>query len=246
MVVIAHLSDTHFSGSPHAAERTERVMAYLNGLVRPIDAVLVTGDIADHGLASEYAEAARVLVAEPPVLMLPGNHDVRATFRQGLLGEPAADGPINRMHRVAGAAFLLCDSSIPERVEGMLDDETVDWISATLSEVGAGTPAFICFHHPPVGIGIEFMDRIRQFETDRLAAIIEDHHDVVAVLCGHVHSAAATTFAGRPVLIAPGVSSTVTLPWESNELIDYRPPPAVAFHILDDSGRLSTHYRPIA
>jgi Icc protein len=245
MVVIAHLSDTHLNGSPHAAERSERVLGYLNRLSRPIDVLLVTGDIADHGLAEEYAEAAQILVAEPPVLMLPGNHDVRGPFRQGLLGTPASDGPINQLQQVAGVAFLLCDSSIPGRDDGALDEETLEWISMTLAEVGPGMPTFICFHHPPVSIGIEYVDQIRLFDTDRLAAIIEANPQVVAVLCGHAHTAAASTFAGRPLLVAPGVTSTVTLPWEVERVVDYRPPPAVAFHILDDTGRLTTHYRPV-
>ncbi|HEY2042065.1 MAG TPA: metallophosphoesterase [Jatrophihabitans sp.] len=253
MLVIAHLSDTHFDGGPHAAERAGRVMSYLKdcvarGPARTIDAVLVTGDIADHGAAGEYAEAAEILVTnsnEPPVLLLPGNHDVRGPFRQVLLGEPESDRPINRLREVAGAAFLLCDSTIPGRVEGLLDDESIGWIESTLAGLGSGTPTFICFHHPPVTLGMDFMDGIRQFHTGRLAALVRDNSDVVGVLCGHAHSAAASTFAGKPMIVAPGVASTVTLPWESKQVVDYRPPPAVAFHILDDEGRLTTHYRPV-
>jgi len=52
-----------------------------------------------------------------------------------------------------------------------------------------------------------------------------------------------TTFAGRPLLVAPGVVSTLRLPWEREELIDFGPPPGYAFHVLDDDGRITTHYR---
>ena len=54
---------------------------------------------------------------------------------------------------------------------------------------------------------------------------------------------AASTFAGLPLLVAPGVVSTLRLPWEGRGDIDEDLPPAVAFHVLDDHGRLTTHYR---
>jgi hypothetical protein len=81
------------------------------------------------------------------------------------------------------------------------------------------------------------------------AAVIADHARVVAVLCGHAHTAAATTLAGRPLLVAPGVMSTARLPWAtSGELTwaimaDLDDAPMVAFHVLDDQRRLTTHFR---
>jgi 3',5'-cyclic-AMP phosphodiesterase len=88
-------------------------------------------------------------------------------------------------------------------------------------------------------------DVIRLSGEDRLAAVMDRHPQVVAVLCGHAHSAAATTFAGRPLLAAPGVVSTGVLPWEERDSADFQAPPAVAYHALGDDGRLTTHYRPI-
>ncbi|MET0492684.1 MAG: hypothetical protein ABW000_06080 [Actinoplanes sp.] len=38
----------------------------------------------------------------------------------------------------------------------------------------------------------------------RLAALIAAHPQVAAVLTGHAHTAAASTFAERPLLVAPG------------------------------------------
>ena len=49
MAVLAHLSDLHLDGGPRAAERAERVLSFLDGLREPVDAVLVTGDLTDHG-----------------------------------------------------------------------------------------------------------------------------------------------------------------------------------------------------
>jgi Icc protein len=78
-----------------------------------------------------------------------------------------------------------------------------------------------------------------------LAELIAAHPSIVAVLCGHAHTAAATTFAGRPLLVAPGVASTLRLPWEHGDVSDHQLPPAIAFRILDDDRRLTTHHRMV-
>lgn len=250
MIVIAHLSDTHLDGTRRSTGRAQAVMDYLDELPHDLDAVLVTGDIADHGLASEYEDARKVVLgSRHPVLACPGNHDIRSAFRQVLLGEPAGDGPVNQVHRTAAGVFALCDSSIPGRHDGRLGDETVAWLESVLDGTPRDVPVFVAFHHPPVDLHSPPIDAIRQFGEDRLEALVARHPNVAALLCGHAHTPAATTFAGRPLLVAPGVVSTLTLPWERGAgpgiSVDLRIPPALAFHVLDDSGRLTTHYRVV-
>ncbi|WP_331766971.1 metallophosphoesterase [Embleya sp. NBC_00896] len=249
MIVFAHLSDTHLDGSARSAERTRAVMDHLNALPYDLDAVLVTGDIADTGLSAEYDEARTLLESRHPVLVLPGNHDVRGPFRETLLGEAAADGPINRVHRTDRAVYALCDSSIPGRPDGLLADETLSWLTEVLDEAPPSVPVFVAFHHPPVELGVPDLDRIRQFDAERLAAVVADRPNVVGLLCGHAHTPAATVFAGKPLIVAPGVVSTINLPCERADenapFVDPLIPPAFAFHMLDDSGRLTTHYRVV-
>ncbi|SHF38428.1 metallophosphoesterase [Streptoalloteichus hindustanus] len=244
MIVVAHVSDIHLDGGERSAERAERVFAYLDALPRPVDAVLVTGDIADHGLAAEYERASKILPTSAPVFTCPGNHDVRSAYRQDLLDQPVGDEPVNQVHRAGGAVFALCDSTIPTRDDGVLTDQTLSWLDEVLTEA-ADEPVFVCFHHPPVRLHSPFIDEIRQYGEDQLAAVLARHPQVVAVLCGHAHTAAASTFAGRPLLVAPGVVSTLRLPWESGRTLDHNLPPALAFHVLDDDRRLTTHYRVI-
>ena len=251
MIAIAQVSDIHLDGSPERAGRARAVMDRLRGGRTPLDAILVTGDIADHGRPSEYAEARAILSAPCPVLFLPGNHDERDAFRRGLLNGPGAPGgaggpeaPLNQVHRVAGAVLAMCDSVIPGQDGGYLADETLAWLDAVLSD-DPGAPAFVCLHHYPVPLHSEAADTIRLAGEDRLAAVLSRHPQVVAVLCGHAHTAAATTFAGRPLLVAPGVLSTGVTPWDVSATADYAAPPAVAYHILGEDGRLTTHYRPV-
>jgi hypothetical protein len=65
------------------------------------------------------------------------------------------------------------------------------------------------------------------------------------VLCGHAHTPAAATFAGRPVLVAPSITSTLMLPFETDRVMDRDIPPMIAFHLLTEDRRLTTHYRVI-
>lgn len=244
MYVIAHISDPHFDGGERNAERAARVMGYLAGLGQPVDVLLVSGDIADHGQPAEYEEARKALRCAYPTLMCPGNHDDRGGFRRSLLGEIVdVDGPINVVRTVNGVVFALCDSSIPGEDAGHLADETLEWLDGALAATGG--PAFVCFHHAPVALGVPKIDAIRLHGERRLAAVLDRHPHVVAVLTGHAHTAAASTFAGRPLLVAPGITSTIVLPWERDGWVDLDQPPGVAFHVLHDDRRLTTHYRVV-
>ncbi|MFD0312443.1 phosphodiesterase [Streptomyces sp. NPDC127119] len=258
MLVLAHISDLHLDGSRRATERAERVRDLLWKLPGRVDALLVTGDIADHGTEAEYGEAARLLglndPATPfPVLTCPGNHDSRGPYRKALLGEPAAggsatggsgaEGPVNSVRVLDGAAVLMCDSSVPGSDEGELDDETYAWIEETLDEVDGSVPALLAFHHPPVALHHPLPDAYRLRGPGRLAALLERRSGVAGIITGHAHTPAATVFAGRPLVVGPGVTWTLRLPWEGEGAADRDAPPGFAFHVLDDEGRLTSHFR---
>ncbi|MGC5014190.1 metallophosphoesterase [Streptosporangium sp. DT93] len=206
----------------------------------------------DHALPAEYERARELLTSRHPILICPGNHDERAAFRRHLLGWPGTGEPVNQVHRTPGAVVVLCDSSVPGKDEGLLEEETLAWLEDTLARTPAEVPVLVGFHHPPALLGVPFVDAIRQFGADGLAGVAGRHPNLVAFLCGHAHTAAATTFAGRPLLVAPGVVSTVRLPWERRshpgapgDHIHLDRPPALAFHVLDDEGHLTTHYRSV-
>jgi 3',5'-cyclic-AMP phosphodiesterase len=238
-MLLVQVSDLHLDGSPRRRQRAARVMAYVNRLTG-VDAVLVSGDIADHGRAEEYAEAASLLESPHRVLTCPGNHDARGPYESVLRGRSPSGGAVNEVHDVAGVRIAMCDSSVPGRPEGRLDGETLTWLDGVLD----GRPALVCFHHPPVPMRQPMLDAILLTDPGPLAALLDRHPEVVAVLTGHAHTAAASTFAGRPCLVAPGVVSTLRLPAERAGDLDYDLPPAVALHVLDGD-RLTTHYRVV-
>lgn len=221
-------------------------MRHLENLPGPLDAVVVTGDIADNGLIEEYEIARELLTTRYPTIICPGNHDVRPAFRKALLDlDEDGDGPINQVLRLDGLTVALCDSSVPGRPEGFLEDETVTWLNGVLAET-PDTPAIVGMHHPPVSLGIPYVDAIRLRNPERLEAVVRRHPQVVAVITGHAHTAASTTFAGLPLSVAPGVVSTLRLTQELDVPVpvDYDLPPQIAMHVFD-GGRLITHIRPV-
>jgi 3',5'-cyclic-AMP phosphodiesterase len=247
MIVFAQFSDTHLNDEEERAQRTAAVVAYLNGLEVALDAVVVTGDIADHGLPAEYEQARAIWSSSRHlVLSCPGNHDNRSAYRQVLLGDTGdvdAGAPVNRVYRTAAAVFAMCDSTIPGRDDGRLAGETIRWLDHVLAG-RPDVPSFLCFHHPPAPLH-SHTDDIRQFGEDQLAALLAGHPQIAAILCGHAHIPAATSFAGLPLLVAPGIASTLALPWENSDAADEHAPVMVALHILDDHRRLTTHYRVV-
>lgn len=238
MLLLAQISDLHLDGTERATERATRVMEHLRALPRPVDALLVTGDIADHGTPEEYAEATRILKAPFPVLTCPGNHDVRAPYEREL-------GPGNQVHHIGEVAVLMCDVTLEGEDEGHLSPETAAWIDRTLGALAPGTRALIAFHQPPVALHHPLPDAHRLTNPGDLAALLDAHPEVVAVLTGHAHTAAASVFAGRPLLVSPAVTWTLRMPWEGDRPADREQPPGLAYHLLDDEGRLTTHFRVI-
>lgn len=245
MTLLAHISDLHLDGTERATRRATRVMDHLRALPHPVDAVLVTGDIADHGEEAEYEEAKGILAASFPVLTCPGNHDSRPAYRKALLGEAPERGPVNEVHHITGTAILMCDSTIPGRDEGRLDARTLAWIDATLDALPQGTPALIAFHQPPVDLHHPLPDSCKLEQPGDLADLLGRHPRVAAVLTGHAHTAAASTFAGLPLIVGPAVTWTLRMPWEGSAPADREQPPGLAFHVLDDQARLTTHFRVV-
>ena len=96
---VAHLSDIHIvgerygfriesgRGGPRGNDRVRRVMARLEAehAARPLDLILITGDMTDAGRSGEWAEFFDILAGHPDLadrmLVLPGNHDVNVVDR---------------------------------------------------------------------------------------------------------------------------------------------------------------------
>ncbi|MGW7687088.1 metallophosphoesterase [Kribbella sp. NPDC054772] len=248
MYVIAHLSDPHLDGTEAARSRLRHITEYVRAMGRSVDVVLVTGDLTDHGLESEYAEIARELTFDVPVLVLPGNHDVSAALRAGLVGlvqSPGSGHPVHQVRDVGKARFVLLDTTVPGAGHGLLPADSLEWLDGVLRNAVDG-PLFVAMHHPPLDLHHPVMDQWKLEERDGLAATLTGK-PVTAILTGHVHNAIVTSFAGHPVLGAPGIRSTVPLPFEppspTGTVVDATAHPGLALHMVTPGEPLQTVYR---
>lgn len=240
-MLIAHISDLHIDNGQRSRERAQRVLAYVAAM-SDVDLVVLTGDLTDHGRPEEYAELAELLQhAGHPVAHCPGNHDVREAYREVLRAEAPSGDPVNHAVRAAGRLVLLADSSVPGEDHGHLSDETLAWLDR---ELATGEPAVVCLHHPPSPVHIPYVDDILLRNHADLAAVLDRHPQVSAVLCGHVHTATSSVFAQRPVLTAAAVASTLRLPSEPGWQLDTEAAPGLALHVFDDD-TVCTHFRAV-
>ncbi len=248
MTLLAQLSDTHFNLQARNTERVEQVMAYLTALPHRPDAILVTGDITDAGKTEEYEQALAALSSDIPLWVLPGNHDDRGALREVMLGRAASSEPINQKVRLDGLTLALLDSTVPGKGGGELDDDTFAWLTDLLRATPADHSVLVALHHPPVPMYSTVVDHMRLANPRWLEQIVAAEHRILGVLAGHTHTLGTTVFGGKPLVVAPSVSSLIGGAWEvgtPGELpIDYAPDPAVLLHVVED-GRLTTLLRPV-
>lgn len=208
--VIAHLSDLHLGahdGEPEAD--LSRAIERLHELgVRP-DAVLLTGDLAEHAMPEQYARAREAVAGlGAPVLVLAGNHDdpgeLRAAFPETAALAPPGEGPLAYAVAAGGMRVVACHSAVPGRLDGELGGDQLRWLDGVLADDRA-TPTIVAMHHPPVDVGMAFLDEIGLAAPDRaaLAEILRAHPQVRRVVAGHVHFAAVGVLGERPVLTCP-------------------------------------------
>ena len=217
--MLAQLSDPHIQDDDSAEALAAAVRAVLDLTPLP-DAVLVSGDLAEHGTAAEYERVRELLSPLPmPVHVLPGNHDDGDAMRAQLGGVETAD--------VGGLRLIACDTTQPGRDDGRLD---VAWLAERLAESEA--PTLVAMHHPPVAIGIPALDRIGLPREDRaaLAELLARSPHVRRVIAGHVHRTAFAVLGGCGVVTCASTNRQAKLELGAEEFNFVHEPPAIAVH----------------
>ncbi|MEO1102287.1 MAG: phosphodiesterase [Pseudomonadota bacterium] len=212
-----------------------------------IDAVIVTGDVADLGEEEAYARAAMLLSRfSVPVLVTPGNHDRTDTMREAFITWPGiAERPV--AHKLCHATthgdvtVVMLDTSVDGmdtgEHHGELGQAQLYWLDETLNAAG---PTLIAMHHPPFAIGNAFLDQIALRDADALGAILARYDNVQRVICGHVHRTIVGSIGGVCAMAIPGVAHQMPL-LLSDKAKPYMimEPPTYGVHLVDASGAVS-------
>ncbi len=254
-MLIAQMTDIHIGFDPDAKPeelnriRFRRTLDRLIASPNPIDMLVLTGDLTDHGDHESFAKTADLLAACPfPVHAIPGNHDSREGLLAAFPHTPSEDGFIHYALQAEGLRVLMLDSFEPGRHGGAFCARRRDWLRAQL-DAHPDTPTLMFMHHPPVVSGVDWMDPAPGEDwIANFAAAIEGHRQILAIHCGHLHRPIATSFRGVPLSVTPSVAPLVSL--DLREVDAARPdnralittePPCYALHRWDGQS-LVTHY----
>jgi Icc protein len=219
-MLLAQISDLHIKPRGRLAYRKvdtaaclEQAVASLLALRPTPDAIIVTGDLVDAGLAEEYGLLREILSPlRVPLFLIPGNHDLRAPLRAAFpeMRYLGTDGPIRFTIEAFPVRIIALDSLVEAQSAGELGPDQLLWLEQRLAEQ-KDRSTIVAVHHPPFATGIGHMDQIGLRDAAALAAVIGRHPQVERVISGHVHRSIQTRFAGTIASIAPSTAHQVAL-----------------------------------
>jgi 3',5'-cyclic-AMP phosphodiesterase len=247
--LLVQLSDPHIGATWPEGDPVVNFVAAVDGVLaldESPDAVLVSGDLAEHAADEEYEQLRALLERiQAPAYVLPGNHDDRDALHRHF-GVPGAGGePVRYDVDLGPLRLVVVDSTIPGEDGGALDDGQLGWLDETLA-AATGTPTVVAMHHPPFFVGIAPWDAIglRPADRERLGEVLSRHAHVERVVAGHVHRAITTELGGRPVMSVPSTYVQGLLDFDAAELALSDDPPGFAVHALVE-GKLVSHVQPV-
>lgn len=253
-MLIAQITDIHLGFDPDNPvefnrKRLDQVLRHLNdGPNRP-DLLIATGDLTEHGDVASYRRLANALsVCTFPVHMCLGNHDIRANFSAQFPEVPAVGGFVQYVLEMGAVRIVMLDTLEEGRHGGAFCETRAEWLRTKLAE-DRSTPTVIVMHHPPVEVGIAWMNtHPEEAWVSNFARAIRDAPNLKGIICGHVHRSITVPWQGTAVAICSSTAPQVTLDLNpiDPEKPDNRPmiiadQPAYALHFWN--GReLVTHF----
>jgi len=251
-VLLAQITDIHLGFEPdNPAEfnrkRLDQIVAHLSSGVNRPDLLLATGDLVDRGDVASYRRLKNALSLAPcPVLFAMGNHDARDAFLEVFPDTPVDDGFVQYVVDFPERRLIVIDTLEEGRHGGAFCERRATWLGARLGETRE-TPTVIVMHHPPVEVGIDWMNTHPDEPwVKRFADTIAGHDQVQALLCGHLHRAISAPWNGVTVSICSSSAPQVSLDLRpiDPERTDNRPmiiadAPAYALHRWSEHGFVS-------
>jgi 3',5'-cyclic AMP phosphodiesterase CpdA len=185
---ILHISDLHFGARDDPV--LERGLGSLIARVEP-ELVIASGDLTNRGRRTEHERAATFLRRlGPPVLAVPGNHDIPYTFparftttwaefeRQWQTTEPEYVG--------AGTHVIGLNSVRPWRHQsGGVSDAQLDRATAKLQQASDDKLRVVALHHQMVGAPWRTRKKPVARRTHVLARLVDSGAELI--IGGHIH-----------------------------------------------------------
>lgn len=205
---LLQITDTHLFADPNGCllgvntrDSFHAVVSAINAKQREFDAVIATGDISQDHTAESYQRFVDGIACwQQPCFWLPGNHDYQAEM-QSVMDKPA----IHRSDVVlAGEHWqvVVLDSQVKGVPHGRLSPEQLTLLDTGLTQ-HADRHTLVLLHHHPLPAGSAWLDQHQLHNRDDFWAVVQKHHTVKGVVCGHIHQALDEHVKGCRVMAAP-------------------------------------------
>jgi len=179
-MLLAQISDVHCG--PMFRKETLRVAIKEINDLSP-DVVLVTGDLTENGLISEFETAAKELkkLKTEKIIYVSGNHDYRSTgyllFKEFF--------PFSQVTETDDAVIIVLSSARPDRDDGEVGHRQNLWLENTLEKY-RNKVKIVAIHHHIIPVPDTGADQITIVDAgDVLRSLTKSK--VNMVLCGHRH-----------------------------------------------------------
>ena len=190
---ILQLTDPHLFADPGetlAGVPTRETLAEVLAFIRThetFDHLVLTGDLAqDEALPTYEALAGMLGDWMPRTHVVPGNHDAREHLRRAFASSTPEAGPLTFAFDAAGWRVLGLDTHVPGQTSGRLDPDQLRWLDDQLA-AHLRTPFLVFCHHPPLPVGVGWLDRLALEEPCPLLSRMRECPHFKALACGHVH-----------------------------------------------------------
>jgi len=176
---------------------------------------IFSGDLTNSGELESYAHLQDILAEEfeplgVPILLGLGNHDARLPFRKQVLRQADASSesePYYYSQQMGDLRVLMLDSKVPDRVDGLLGRQQLDWLAGQLATPVAAHDVVV-LHHPSVPRGVPRPDDYLLRDASDFARVLQAARpgQVAGILCGHSHVSSVASFAGVLHVTAPATA----------------------------------------
>jgi Icc protein len=191
-VRVVQITDTHLSANANKTLLGVNLQTSFNAVIdlirqhemNKVDLILVSGDLSHDGSVDSYQNLANALSSfHVPVYVVPGNHDDMATMLHTF---PYQNVSKDRHIILKDWQIILLNSQVPGQVHGELSHQQLDFLIRSL-ELHPERRAIIVFHHQPVPMGCEWLDKIGLLNADEFWEVVSQYSNVNTILFGHVH-----------------------------------------------------------
>lgn len=187
---IIHITDCHLGTQPGDSIHGVDADASLAQVIRlahqqqpDADALLATGDIANHGDLSAYQRFQhRTQGLAKHTRWLAGNHDSAASMRHATAHSHAMEPTLI----IGRWLIVMLDSKVSGKIGGKFSSATLTRLEQTLANHHS-CHTLIALHHHPIATHCSWLNDIGLTNSDAFFSTIAPHQNVRGILWGHVH-----------------------------------------------------------